>query len=254
MKGNRVWALNLGLPDNHYGHASSLIVWKNRLYIQYDTNKSRKLIALDVKTGQTVWETNRNVKISWASPIIANIDGKYQVILSSDPLVAGYDAETGKELWTANCLSGEVGSSPAYGEGLVFAANEYAKLAAINPANGQTVWEEDEYMPEVASPVVSGGLLFVATSYGILVCYDAVTGKKLWENDIGTGYYSSPVVTDGKLFAFDLQGHLQVYALAREKTLLAESSLGVKVFTTPAFANGRMFVRAGGTLFCIGNK
>jgi outer membrane protein assembly factor BamB len=254
MRGTRVWALNLGLPDNHYGYASSLIVWKDKLYIQFDTNKGRKLIAMNVKTGLTLWETNRNVKISWASPILTNIGGKYQVILSSDPLVAGYDAETGKELWTANCLSGEVGSSPAYGEGLVFAANEYAKLAAINPANGQTVWQEDEYMPEVASPVVSGGLLFVATSYGILACYDAKTGQKLWENDSGTGYYSSPVVAEGKLFAFDLQGQLQVYALAREKTLLAESSLGVKVFTTPAFTNGRMFVRAGGALYCIGSR
>ncbi len=252
--GKRVWARNLGVPDNHYGHSSSLLVWKNKLYVQYDTNKGRRLIALDVQTGTTVWETNRNVKISWASPIMASIGGKYQVILSADPLVAGYDAETGKELWTASCMSGEVGPSPAYGEGLVFAANEYAMLAAINPASGKIVWQQDEYMPEVASPVVSEGLLFIATSYGVLACYDAKTGEKLWENDGGVGFYSSPVIADGKLFIFDTEGHLQVYGLNREKTLLAESSLGVKVTTTPAFATNRMFVRAGTALYCIGSK
>ncbi len=254
MSGKRIWGRNLGVPDNHYGHSSSLITWKNLLYIQYDTNKSRKLIALDVMTGQTVWETNRNVKISWASPVLASIGGRVQVLLSSDPLVAGYDAVTGKELWSVDCMMGEVGPSPAYGEGLVFAANEYARVAAINPAGGQIVWEQDEYMPEVASPVVAGGLLFIATSYGVLVCYDAKTGEKLWEFDGGVGYYSSPVVADEKLFIFNIEGLLQVYALTREKTLLAESPLGVQVHTTPAFASKRMYVRTKGLLYCIGSK
>ena len=95
MDGNRVWARNLGLPDNHYGHASSLIMWKDKVYIQYDTNKSRKLMALNASTGVTLWETARKGKISWASPILAEINGKYQVVLSTDPMVAGYDPETG---------------------------------------------------------------------------------------------------------------------------------------------------------------
>lgn len=252
--GKRVWARNLGVPDNHYGHSSSLIAWKNKVYVQYDTNKSRKLMALDAGNGKTLWETTRNVKISWASPILANIGGRMQVVLAADPLLAGYDAETGKEIWQASVLSGEVGPSPAFGEGLVFAVNEYARLAAVNPGNGQIVWENDEYLAEVASPVAANGLLFIATSYGVLACYDAKNGTKLWEADNGVGFYSSPVVADGKLFIFNTDGLLQVYALEREMKLLAESSLGKKVHTTPAFANNRMFVRAGGRIFCIGSK
>jgi len=252
--GKRVWARNLGVPDNHYGHSSSLVAWKNKVYVQYDTNKAKKLIALDALTGKTVWETTRNVKISWASPILANIGGRMQVVLAADPLLAGYDAETGKELWHASALAGEVGPSPAYGEGLVFGVNEYASLAAVNPSNGQVVWKDDEYLSEVASPVVANGLLFIATSYGVLVCYDAKNGEKLWEADGGVGYYSSPVIADGKLFLFNTDGLLQVYALEREMNLLAEAHLGTKVYTTPAFANNRMFVRAGGNIYCIGIK
>lgn len=252
--GKRVWARNLGVPDNHYGHSSSLVAWKNKVYVQYDTNKAKKLIALDALTGKTVWETTRNVKISWASPILANIGGRMQVVLAADPLLAGYDAETGKELWHASALAGEVGPSPAYGEGLVFGVNEYASLAAVNPSNGQVVWKDDEYLSEVASPVVANGLLFIATSYGVLACYDAKNGEKLWEADGGVGYYSSPVIADGKLFLFNTDGLLQVYALEREMNLLAEAHLGTKVYTTPAFANNRMFVRAGGNIYCIGIK
>jgi len=252
--GKRVWARNLGVPDNHYGHSSSLVAWKNKVYVQYDTNKAKKLIALDALTGKTVWETTRNVKISWASPILANIGGRMQVVLAADPLLAGYDAETGKELWHASALAGEVGPSPAYGEGLVFGVNEYASLAAVNPSNGQVVWKDDEYLSEVASPVVANGLLFIATSYGVLACYDAKNGEKLWEADGGVGYYSSPVIADGKLFLFNTDGLLQVFALEREMNLLAEAHLGTKVYTTPAFANNRMFVRAGGNIYCIGIK
>jgi outer membrane protein assembly factor BamB len=254
MNGTRIWARNLGVPDNHYGHSSSLIVWKKTLFVQFDTNKSKKLIGINTSSGETRWETNRNVKISWSSPILANIGGRIQVILAADPLVAGYDPDSGKELWTCNCLSGEVGPSPAFGEGLVFTVNEYAKLAAVNPATAQIVWEADEYLSEVSSPVVSGGLLFEATSYGILVCYDAKTGAKVWEHDSGKSYYSSPVVSEGKLFIFDTDGRLQVFAVSREKAMLAESQLGAKVTSTPAFANNRMYVRAGTTLFCIGSK
>jgi len=252
--GKRVWARNLGVPDNHYGHSSSLVAWKNKVYVQYDTNKAKKLIALDALTGKTVWETTRNVKISWASPILANIGGRMQVVLAADPLLAGYDAETGKELWHASALAGEVGPSPAYGEGLVFGVNEYASLAAVNPSNGQVVWKDDEYLSEVASPVVANGLLFIATSYGVLACYDAKNGEKLWEADGGVGYYSSPVIADGKLFLFNTDGLLQVFALEREMNLLAEAHLGTKVYTTPAFANNRIFVRAGGNIYCIGIK
>jgi outer membrane protein assembly factor BamB len=252
MDGNRVWARNLGVPDNHYGHSSSLIGWKDKLFVQYDTNRGQRLLALNVLNGETVWETPRSVKVSWASPILANVNGKYQIILATDPTVAAYDIDTGKEVWSVRGLMGEVGPSPAFGEGLVFATQEYATLMAINPANGQIVWKDDEYLSEVASPVVAGGMVFLATSYGVLVAYDAKTGEKLWEQDDGPGYYSSPVVADNKLFIFDLDGRLQVYALEREKKLLAESNLGAKITSTPAFSDGRIFIRAGTTIYCIG--
>lgn len=252
MEGNRVWARNLGVPDNHYGHSSSLIGWKEKLFVQYDTNRGQRLLALNVATGETIWETPRSVKISWASPILANVNGTFQIILATDPTVTAYNIDTGKEVWSVRGLMGEVGPSPAFGEGLVFATQEYATLMAINPVNGQIVWQDDEYLSEVASPVAAGGMVFIATSYGVLVAYDAKTGNKLWEHDDGPGYYSSPVVVDNKLFIFDLDGRLQVYALEREKKLLAESNLGAKITSTPAFADGRMFIRAGTTLYCIG--
>jgi outer membrane protein assembly factor BamB len=255
MAGNRVWARNLGVPDNHYGHSSSLIVWNNHLLVQYDSNKGGKLLSLDTATGETRWETKRQVGISWASPILAEIDGNPQVILSAEPLVAGYDPETGKELWSVDCMMGEVGPSPAYGEGLVYAANEYARLVAIRPgAADPVVWENDEYLPEIASPVVSGGLLFIATSYGVLVCYDAATGEKYWEEEAPQGFSASPMVADGKLYAMDSGGNMHIYSLSKEAKKLATPALGEQAYASPAFSDGTIYLRGEKYLYCIRNE
>ncbi len=254
MDGKRVWARNLGVPDNHYGHASSLIMWKDKIFVQYDTNKSRKLIALKASSGETTWETLRKGKISWASPILAEISGKYQVVLSTDPMVAGYDSESGKELWSVNCMMGEVGPSPGFGSGLIFAANEYARLVAIDPIKNAKVWESDEYMPEVASPVCANGLLFIATSYGVLACYDAKTGEKYWVKEDGTGFYSSPVIADNKLYTFNTAGKMKVFEVGKTEKILGEGDAAEKITTTPAFKDGRMYLRTPKYIYCIGKK
>ncbi len=253
MNGKRIWARNLGVPDNHYGHSSSLITWGGKLLVQYDTNKGGKLLALSNTTGETVWETTRQSKISWASPVLADVNGKYQVILTADPIVAGYDVEIGEELWATDCMMGEVGPSVAYSDGIVFAANEYARLVAINVKDGSILWENDEYLPEASSPVAYNGLLFIATSYGVLVCYDAKTGDQYWEHDVGTTLYSSPVIADGKLFMMDNDGVMRIYELSKEMKLISENELGEMSGPTPAFAEGRIYIRGDKNLYCIGN-
>lgn len=252
MNGNRVWAKNLGVPDNHYGHSSSLITWDNKLIVQYDTNKGGKVLALNVANGETVWETTRNSKISWASPVLVQVDGKYQVILTADPIVAGYDVQTGNEFWSVECMMGEVGPSVAYTEGVVYAANEYATMVAIDIKTREILWDDDMFLPEAASPLAHNGLLFVATSYGVLVCYDAKTGEEYWEHDVGKTLYSSPQYVDGKIFMMDNDGVMRIYEFGKEMKLIAENKLGETHGTTPAFANGRIYIRGENNLYCIG--
>jgi len=252
MNGKRIWAKNMGIPDNHYGHSSSLITWANKLLIQYDTNKGGKAIALDAATGEVIWETVRKSKISWASPVLAEVDGKYQLILTADPIVAGYDIETGVELWSTECMMGEVGPSVGFSDGVVFAGNEYATLVAINPKDGSIIWENDEYLPEASSPLAHNGLLIIATSYGVLVCYDAKTGEQYWEHDVGTTLYSSPMLADGKLFMMDNDGMMRVYEFGKEMKLISENELGEIAGTTPAFSDGHIFIRGENNLYCIG--
>ncbi len=254
MDGNRLWARNLGVPDNHYGHSSSLINWENRVFVQYDTNKGGKLLALNILSGETEWETVRSSKISWASPILITVDGKKQLILSADPTVAAYDVETGEELWATECMMGEVGPSAAYFDGFIFASNEYARLVALDAKTGEIKWEDDEYLPEVASPVAANGLLFIATSYGVFACYDAKTGDKLWEQEFGNGFYASPVIAGNKIYALDTDGEVHIMEVSREAKIIGTAQLGEEGYTTPAFSDGRIYIRGLNQLYCFGEK
>ena len=76
MEGKKVWGRNLGVPKNHYGHSSSLQVWENKVVVQYDTHTSGRMLALNTLNGETLWDVNRPVHISWASPALIEVDGK----------------------------------------------------------------------------------------------------------------------------------------------------------------------------------
>jgi outer membrane protein assembly factor BamB len=256
MSGKRLWARNLGVPDNHYGHGSSLIVYKDKLLIQYDTNRSGKLLALDTQTGTTAWETARNSKISWSSPILVNTGSRTEVILTTNPNVNGYDPQTGKELWNIACLSGEVGPSAGYADGMVFAANEYAKLVGIKIGGGtpEIVWEADEFLPEVSSPLAINGLVFIATTYGVFACIDAKTGEKLWDQEYGDAFYSSPIYADGKVYITDMSGKTHIVKATRDYQLIGTSELGEKAVCSPVFQDGKVYLRGMNNLYCLGVK
>lgn len=254
MSGKRLWARNLGVPDNHYGHGSSLIIYKDKLLIQYDTNRSGKLMALDTQTGTTAWETVRSSKISWSSPILVNTGSRTEVILTTNPNVNGYDPQTGKELWNIACLSGEVGPSAGYADGMVFAANEYAKLVGIKiGATPEIVWEADEYLPEVSSPLAVNGLLYIATTYGVFACLDAKTGEKHWEQEYGDAFYSSPIYADGKVYITDMSGKTHIVKATKEYQLVGTPELGEKAVCSPVFQDGRVYLRGMNNLYCIGS-
>ncbi|MGC9341595.1 MAG: PQQ-binding-like beta-propeller repeat protein [Bacteroidales bacterium] len=252
LDGNRVWARNLGVPQNHYGHSSSLIVWNNKLVVQYDTGRGGRMLALNIENGETLWDIQRDNQISWSSPILLPKNDKMQVITTSDPYVAGYDLENGQEIWKVEALMGEVGPSAAYDDGLVFATNEYARTVAVNPEPGaEIIWQDDYYLSEASSPVAYNGLLFVATSYGDLVCHDARNGELIWEQHFSNGIYSSPMIADEKLYIIDMEGVMHILNADKSGTVVNEPELGEKAYAIPAFEEGRVYIRGNSALYCI---
>lgn len=253
FKGTIIWTRNLGVPDNSYGHSSSLIVYGDKLIVQYDQKKSALLLALDTKTGKTVWSQTRKVKNAWSSPSIVNTGSRMEILVVADPSLTSYDPTTGKQLWTINCTSGEVGPSPAYANGIAFVVNDYAKLAAIKVGNQpEILWENNDYLSDVPSPVASKDYVIIATSYGEVACYDAKTGDKYWNHDFQSGIYSSPIIVGNNVYLMDKKGIMHIFKLEKTFTLIGEPKLGEKSDCTPAFTDGKIIIRAGTNLYCIG--
>lgn len=250
--GNRIWAKNIGVPQNPYGHSSSLIIHENKLLVQYDHQKKKSLMAFDVNTGNLIWETIRPVSISWASPVITEFNGSIQVILTAEPYVISYDVNTGKELWSVECMSGEVGPSVSVNSRYVFAVNDFAILAAINPAEpASLVWADNEYTPDISSPVATEELVFVLTSWGAVACYDTETGDLVWDHEFDYGFYASPIVAGNNVYMLDQAGVMHVVKAEREFQLVADSPLGERAVCTPAFSERKIYIRSEKHLFCI---
>ena len=251
--GKVIWAKNVGVPDNHYGHSSSLLIYKGTVIVQFDHNKSATLFAFNLSNGEKAWETIRQTKISWASPVLATIGGREQLILNADPYVAGYDPNNGKEIWRAKGVSAEIGPSVGVNSTMVFAGNEFAKLLGINPAAPAAyVWEDNEYLPEVASPVATDDYLFIATSFGAAACYKASTGELLWDHEFDYGFYASPIIVGGNVYLLDQAGVMQIFKVSSKYEPVAASPLGEKAVSTPAFADSKIFIRGTSNLWCIG--
>ncbi len=254
--GTLKWGKNLGVPDNHYGHSSSLIAYQNLLFIQYDQRKNGRLIALDIADGREAWVVNR-VKISWSSPACVPTRFGMELVLNSENNVDAYDPLKGTLLWQLKCLDGEVAPSPAYGGGMFFVANDNATSTAIrfNPEaktpKPEIAWQWDQSLPDVSSPVGSDKYFYMATSRGEIICLNNADGAVGWVQEYDEGFYVSPILVGDRIYAVDKKGTAYVFKNGQPYVQMAALSLGGEVFATPAFMDGRIYVRTVTTLLCI---
>ena len=252
--GKLLWSKNVGVPDNHYGYASSLLLFRDMVIVQYDNQANPRVFALDLATGAEKWSKSRPEKITWSSPIIATVNNQPQLVLMGNPAITAYNPMNGEQLWRVECLTGEVGSSPCSANGVVFGASEYSKLVAINGADGSVLWESTDYLPEVSSPVATKDNLYLATSYGVVAAFDAKTGELRKEHDLGVEFYSSPVIVGGKMYLFSNSGKMHIFSADNEFQLLDSFETGETTMSTPAFTDGKIVVRTESSIYCVAAK
>ena len=122
--GKELWRHPLGPFKNILGAGSSPIIAGNLVLLNQDHDIDSFLIAVDKYTGKTVWKVDRSeFPVSYATPVIVEVDGRKQVIINGSLRIVGYDLEDGKELWTVNGMSRAVHMTPTIGpDGTIYAA------------------------------------------------------------------------------------------------------------------------------------
>jgi outer membrane protein assembly factor BamB len=262
FSGRLAWSKSLGLPENSYGHASSLATYKDLLLVQLDQGSARsqksKLLAFDGATGKIVWQVPRPVPNSWATPIVIRNAGQDQIVAAADPWVIGYNAADGKETWRAKCLKTDIGPSPVFADGKVFAANDNCNLVAI-PADGHgdvtqnVLWKGEDGLPDTCSPLATKEFVLLLTSFGTLTCYDAAKGDMLWAEDFSTDFSASPSLVGNRVYLIGRKGKAWIVEPTRQKcNRLGEADLREECVTSPAFQDGRVYLRGKNNLFCLG--
>ncbi|NUN95429.1 MAG: PQQ-binding-like beta-propeller repeat protein [Candidatus Omnitrophica bacterium] len=265
FEGHQAWSKWFGAPDNNYGVSSSLRLHENLILLQLDQGggpedgKSR-LYGIDAATGNVVWEVKREVSASWSSPILISSPTRSELLTAAKPWVISYDPKTGKELWRAKVLQGEVAPLPVHADGLAYTVTEYAQLTAIrvggegDVTNTHVAWTFDQELPDVASPVTDGRFLILPNSAGKVRCLDAKTGKVLWTQRFKSTFWSSPTLVGDRVYLTDNEGKTTVFKMAETYEQVAQSDLGEPVITSIAIADSRIYVRGKEHLFCIGAK
>jgi outer membrane protein assembly factor BamB len=266
--GTVLWARNLGTPDNLYGIATSLLFAGDRLIVQFDQGRDPEeglsvLLALDGRTGTTLWQTPRPVDNSWSTPVLVETDAGLELVTSGDPWVISYDPARGTERWRAQGLRGDVAPSPVVAGGFCVVTNEYATLLAIRLGGTGDVtathiaWTATDDLSDAPCPVSDGTLLLQVHSSGVVTCYDLVTGELQWdlgELPDGSSIWASPVLVGGDVFLFTEEGttfRLPLTRSAPEPELVGQ--LGENVYGSPAYGDGCIYVRGETHLFCIGD-
>lgn len=262
LEGRVVWARNLGVPHNPYGHATSLAAWQDRLIVQFDQGEAEesrsRLYALHGATGRAVWERPRPVGASWASPIVVDLTNRVLVVALGGQWAIAYSATDGAEVWRADCLIGEIAPSPIFAGGYVVGISPSDKVFALRPdgqgdvTQSHLVWTADDNVPDITSPVSDGQFVYTANSMGAVTCFGLADGKKRWEHETGFEVNASPAVFGDRLYLFGTHGEAVVLAAGGELRELARLELGEPVHASPAYHHGRLLVRTKSALIALG--
>ncbi|MDP6579064.1 MAG: PQQ-binding-like beta-propeller repeat protein [Vicinamibacterales bacterium] len=279
--GNELWARNIS--DDYWafglnwGFASSPLLHEDALYVQVlhgmRTDDPSYVLRIDKMTGETVWMVERPTNAqrespdSYTTPALLQYGGTTEIVLTGGDVVTGHDLETGAELWRADGLNPRnngayrlIASPLIVGETIIAPTRVRPMLALKAGGRGDIttshlLWSFDSG-PDVPTPVSDGELLYVVQDNGVAHALDLATGETVYtEQRLEPGTYSaSPILADGKLYATSEDGVTTVYRAGREFEILARNALPGYTLSTPSVSDGHLYIRAGGTLYAIGEQ
>ena len=280
LKGTLIWKKDLGvlnagaydLPEYEWGTASSPIIYKDLVIVQCDTQEGSFVLAADVRTGRTVWKTDRKELPSWGTPaVVEPAGGRPELVTNASNFIRGYDPLTGAERWRLGGSSKITAPTPIFSNGLIIVASGRAPerpIFAIRPGaqgditlkDGQTsnaavAWHKvgrGSYMP---TPLAYKDTLYVLNNQGLLDAYAITTGAEIYRQRIphgGSGFSASPVAADGKLYLSSEDGDIFVVPAGPDFAIAGRYPMGEPLMATPAIADGTMYVRGESRLIAIG--
>jgi outer membrane protein assembly factor BamB len=273
---------------NHYrGAGSSLILFGDLLIVNYDGSDLQYVVAVDKKSGRTVWQKNRSVdyqdvgpdgkpelegdmRKAFATCHAAKLDGQDVLLSPGSRALYAYEPLTGDEIWRVEeRTSYSTSARPLVGNGLVFFQSGFSsgQILAIRPGRKgeildaretptagtqlQVVWKVKKHVPKKPSLILLGESLFGVDDSGNANCWDAKTGNVVWNQRLEGDYSASPIAAADRIYFFSEKGKTTVVAAEREFKQLSENQLGDGFMASPAVSGKALFLRSRTHLYRI---
>ncbi len=270
--GRQQWLARPGPFQSMHGFCSSPILYQDKVNVNGDHDGDSYLVALDRADGKTLWKTLReNHTRSYCVPIIRELAGRTQMILSGDKCVASYDPNDGSRHWIIDGPTEQFVASIVYNEraGLLFVTGGFPDhhILAVRPdgrgnvTDTKIVWRTNKGVAYVPSPISAGDYFLVVSDSGVAHCFEAAvahcfeaaSGKLLWQERMGE-HHASLVSAAGRVYFLNDEGVMNVVAPGPYFVLVARNGLGERTFASPAISAGQIFLRGDKHLFCIGES
>lgn len=275
--GAELWRRDLGTFRHIWGFGSSPSLYGDVVILNCGPGERTFVTAINRTTGNPLWQTDEPGGASgeqepaagekpdwigsWSTPVIVTVDGRPQALVSLPHHVQAYDVDTGAVAWKVDGLGDLVYTSVMPGDGVAVAMGGYSGPAigfrlggSGDVTDSNRLWRQHERNPQrIGSGVIHQGRLFMANEPGIGQCLDVTTGDELWRARLPGGkIWGSMVLAADRLYVTNQDGTTLVLAPNAEKLeVLAENPLGEPSNSTPAVAEGRIYLRTFAGLYCI---
>ena len=261
------------------GPGSSPILFEDLLILTFDGIDAQFLMALNKKTGETVWRTDRStdygdldedgnpkregdLRKAYSTPALVDVDGRTLVVSVGSRAGFAYDARTGEEIWGIRHDDFNAAAPPAFykdlailntgSRGANMMAVELGKETRGDVTETHVRWNREQGNSDLASPLVIGDRVFMITNTGVAVCLNAATGEEIWKDRVGGTFTASPITANGLIYFCNEEGDLIVIRAADQFELVARNRLKEGMRASPSVANGCLYLRTFGHLYCIG--
>ncbi len=261
--------------DHMQGAASSPVLYEDLLILTIEGTDKYFIVALNKKTGDTVWTYNRPAdlyvdsiqgvyKKSYQTPIFITVDGKPQMVSNGALLVTGHNPRTGEEIWRVRYRDDSTISRIVTGHGLLFVntggSPSATELWAIREGgvgdvtDTHVVWKMTKNAPHESSPVLVEDLLFTMGQNSRLICTEAETGTQVWEQQMEGDYWSSLLAAPGRIYMTNKKGRTTVIAPERAYKELAVNQLDGEVWASSAVDEDALLIRSKTHLYRIEDR
>ncbi len=226
-------------------------------------------VAFNKRTGSEIWRWGTAEEQGYCPPSIIESGGKRQLIVASPEFIAALDPDSGSEYWKQDygASSGSVIMTPIHSGNYLFLGGYSNRnlMLELNPdqPGAMRLFRDKPKLgisPVNVQPFLEGNVMYGADQSGELMAVEIPSGKRLWttgqpvSSDRAIGNATSFIVKNGDLFyLFTDAGELVIAQLSpsgyeeidRAKVIEPTNNAFNRpvVWSMPAFANGRMFVR-----------